>query len=286
MSYSGDEPLEYVIGELKAKLPELQRMLDDGVHAATLLGTVEMLSVLVGKYEAGLIAESGEGVVAPDDAAACWDGITRPETLTAEGASVRHEIADAGKRSNWPRLLALLSEHRTLVNTVRPGGAALYAPLHHAAYGGAPAEVVERLLELGAWRTLQNARGERPSDVAHRRGHDRLTRVLEPELKRRVPVGVLRVIQAHFHDVIRERAAELVKEHALRLPELEPLLEMDQKEVWFAIPGMYGGFNFRLAEEGVEAKLVALSWCRVVEGSGQRHEITSSGSKLVAEGFV
>jgi hypothetical protein len=28
--------------------------------------------------------------------------------------------------------------------------------------------VVERLIELGAWRTLQNTRGERPVDVAER----------------------------------------------------------------------------------------------------------------------
>jgi hypothetical protein len=49
---------------------------------------------------------------------------------------------------------------------------------------------------------------------------------------------------------------------------------------------MYGGFSYRLGAAGVEAKLVSESWCRVAEGSGQRHEITSAGSRLVAEGFV
>jgi hypothetical protein len=32
--------------------------------------------------------------------------------------------------------------------------------------------------------------------------------------------------------------------------------------------------------------LVSESWCRVVDGSGQPHEVTSAGSRLFAEGFV
>jgi hypothetical protein len=54
------------------------------------------------------------------------------------------------------------------------------------------------------------------------------------------------------------------------------------------VPGMYGGFSYRLEVAGVEAKLVSESWSRVVDGSGQRHEITSAGSQLVEveEGFV
>ena len=56
--------------------------------------------------------------------------------------------------------------------------------------------------------------------------------------------------------------------------------------MWFAVPGMYGGFSYRLEAGGVRPKLVSESWCRVVDGSGQRHEITPGGSQLVDEGFV
>ena len=93
-------------------------------------------------------------------------------------------------------------------------------------------------------------------------------------------------IQSRFHDVILGRAAEHVRSASLRLPELEPLLEHELQSVWFAIPGMYGGFSYQLRSDGVEAVLVSESWCRVVDGSGQRHEVTSAGSKLVEEGFV
>jgi hypothetical protein len=109
---------------------------------------------------------------------------------------------------------------------------------------------------------------------------------LKPRLKRRVPIGVLLKIQSQFHNIIRGRAAEQVERAGLRLPELEPLLELKAQNTWFAVPGMYGGFSYQLRSEGVEAVLVSESWCRVVDGSGQRHEVTSSGSTLVDEGFV
>lgn len=103
---------------------------------------------------------------------------------------------------------------------------------------------------------------------------------------RHVPEESLLAIQRHFHEVIRGRAAELIDQAGLKLPELAPLLSSDAPDAWFQIPGMYGGFRYRLEGEGERAKLVTESWCRVVEGSGQRHEITADGSKLVAEGFV
>jgi hypothetical protein len=215
-----------------------------------------------------------------------WDGMTQSETLGDTLANARQKLANAARGYNWAHVLAILTEHPEFVNATRPGGRSLYAPLHQAAHGGASVEVVQRLLDLGAWRTLQNARGERPVDVATRMSRQHLLSVLEPEYKRHVPLGILLKIQSHFHAVIRERAARLIEEHALRLPELEALLEMERIKLWFPIPGMAGGFSYWLEEVGVEAKLVADSWCRVVDGSGQRREITSTGSQLVDEGFV
>ena len=214
------------------------------------------------------------------------DGITQNETLNEEAAQARHALADAAKNGNWPHLFELLSEHGEWINATRPGGSAWYAPLHQAAWHGAPVAVVERLVMLGAWRTHQNARGERPVDVAARRGHRHLVGTLAPERKRSVPLGVLLKVQGHFHNVIRVRVEELVKKHRLRLPELEPLLETERPRMWFAVPGMYGGFSYRLEADGLQPKLFSESWCRVAGGSGQRHEITPRGSKLVEEGFV
>ncbi len=56
--------------------------------------------------------------------------------------------------------------------------------------------------------------------------------------------------------------------------------------IWLPIPGMAGGFHYWLARGTPDPLLVTTSWSRMADGSGQRHEITPYGSRLVAEGFV
>jgi hypothetical protein len=63
-------------------------------------------------------------------------------------------------------------------------------------------------------------------------------------------------------------------------------LEFRECKFWFAVPGMYGGFNYWLEGEGTGTRLISESWSRVVGGSGQRHEVTMLDSQLVEEGFV
>jgi hypothetical protein len=103
---------------------------------------------------------------------------------------------------------------------------------------------------------------------------------------RALPEATMRAIQHHFHKVILARSAALVQLHALQLPDLAPLLTQDERKGWFDIPGMYGGFSYWLESDGVEPKLIVESWSRVAEGSGQRHEVTAHGSKLIEQGFV
>ena len=101
-----------------------------------------------------------------------------------------------------------------------------------------------------------------------------------------IPSDTLSVIQHHFHDVIRDRAAKLIDENKVALPELSLLLMAKEPKAWFPIPGIYGGFSYWFEGDGEKTKLVTESWSRVVWGSGQRHEITAEGSSLVDEGFV
>lgn len=214
-----------------------------------------------------------------------WDGVKRAQTLQKDELALRQQLASAAKSYKWHDVLALLSKRPDIVNTTRPDGTALYAPLHQAAHGGAPLEVVEKMLELGAWRTLRNARGERAVEVAWTHKHVHLLAALRPRYKHQVPSSVMIRLQKNFHKVIRGRVEKLVEEHNLRLPELEPLLELEEPRMWFEVPGMYGGFHYWLEPNSVNTKLISESWCRVVEGSEERHEITWSGSKLVKNGF-
>lgn len=204
---------------------------------------------------------------------------------------LRHSIADFAKQGDWDNLLRVLTTDRkdteVLVNLTRPSSKALYSPLHQAAFNAAPVPVVQSLIDLGAWRTLRNADHERPLDVALRRGSSKLFEILTPIHETEVDLDELETIQFYFHAVIRGRADRLVNEHRLRLPELEPVLERRGSKFWFPVPGMTGGFSYWLdAQNFKRPTLVSESWCRVVHGSGERHEISSIGLALVDRGFV
>jgi hypothetical protein len=117
-------------------------------------------------------------------------------------------------------------------------------------------------------------------------GRHHLVPLLTPQLSREVPVEQLQALTHHFHALIRQRASELVRQHALRLPELEPLLETQVRKVWFPIPGMYGGFVYWLDEIADRTVLITESWSRVVGDSGECHVVSPSGFLLLESGFV
>jgi len=211
-----------------------------------------------------------------------WDGVTLRSDQQEWVLAQRDQLADAAQAGDWPTVLDLLGGHGDWVNTGRVGGRSWYTPLHQAGWHPAPIPVVDRLVALGAWRTLRNAEGQRAVDIAVGRGHRRVIEALAPVIHHPVPTARLILFQEHLHELIRARAGGLITDQRLRLPELEPLTELKNPVGWFAVPGMYGGFNYRL--EG--ADLVVESWSRVVEGSGQRHTIGASGPRLTAEGFV
>ena len=217
----------------------------------------------------------------------------------------RRKVIDSAKSANWSTMLQTLNHsdlleeitesdighyrrsHR-LINCTRTGGKAWYTPLHHAAWNGAPQSVVQELLDLGAWRTLRNSRGERPVDVALRRRHRHLIDMLTPEYPRPVSEWSIERIGIYFHAVMLGRAAKQIRENRLRLPQLAPLLEYRECTCWCTVRGMGGGFSywFEFSEEDNEPKLVSESWCRMVQGSGERHEVTANGLMMTESGFV
>lgn len=118
----------------------------------------------------------------------------------------------------------------------------------------------------------------------------------EPVAMEPIPAPTLRAIEQHLYEVIRVRAARLIDKHNWPMPSLGAMLAgkatdlfrpahgsaQGSAEVWFfPIPGMYGGFRLRWVAGGEGARLEAVSFCRVVSGSRQRHEITAQGSALV-----
>lgn len=211
-----------------------------------------------------------------------WDGATLRTTYKDGYQAKRDEFADLARDGKWPEVLERLAAQPSLVNAWRPGGASWYTVVHQAAWHGADESVVRSLLAYRPWLTLRTAAGDRPLDIALRNGHGHLAPLLTPVINNPVPTDLLAALQKHFHEVIRGRAAHLVDGEQLRLPELDVLTELEKPAMWFAVPGMYGGFRYAL--DG--AALVVESWIRVVGGSGEQHRITVDGAVLTDRGFV
>lgn len=206
-----------------------------------------------------------------------WDGVTLRTGYTPEEAGRRDQIADAARKGLWPQLLALLDTGR--VNRTRPGGTEGFAPLHQVAWHGAPVEVAQRLVELGAWRLLRTASGHTPLAIARQRGHQHLAGVLEPVVRHPLADDVLRGLEEHLTMLIRGgRYADFVLRQQLRLPQLAPITELTVPKLWFPVPGQYGGIEIEL--QGTELMVTNSSRAG---GWSLRYRVTPSSVEFVEE---
>lgn len=97
------------------------------------------------------------------------------------------------------------------------------------------------------------------------------------------PTGGIARLEEPFHALVHARLAELGIDAPDELPRLADPLPTEDAPAWFPVPGMYGGFSYWGRAEG---GLIVESWSRVVEGSGERHEVTAAGHVLLDRGFV
>lgn len=210
---------------------------------------------------------------------AVWDGTTKGERLFEKHLLRLNLLADAADRGDWLQMLTLLDDSWYSPNDRRPGDAARDTLLHRAARGGAPITIVEQLIAMGAWRTIRNAKGQRPVDLALQSQHLHLFGILEPEIRHPVPADTLAALQARFHEQIMDIADDLIEEGELLMPELEILTELDPPCMTFPISGMYGGFRYWLDTTGETITLEAESRSRICTGSKTRYSITTNGCK-------
>lgn len=141
--------------------------------------------------------------------------------------------------------------------------------------------MVERLVDMGAWRTLRANDGRRALDVAHDRGHNHLLEALQPVPLLTVDEDVLAGLDLHLAAVVEGRIRPQL-DVQLRHPQCAVLTEIEGRTLWYPVPGMYGGFKVELRED----HLYVESWMRPVDGSGQGHLVTRDGAILARTGFV
>lgn len=220
-----------------------------------------------------------------------WPGVIDASLLKEEVVARNRRLADAAKAARWAEVFEVLDLQWVSVNQWRLGGSSWYAPLHQAAWHGASSSVVAGLLERGALRSLPTRDGQTAYDLARSRGHlhllEQLTppdHELTPERTAALDAGLASVIDGRLKlpEGIAESYGKPLQE-CLRYPPVVVLPECPDQWLWFAVPGMYGGFSITLMKGNY---LFVESWIRVVGGSGQAHVITHEGVTLVEEGFV
>ena len=220
-----------------------------------------------------------------------WPGVLDPTLLKEEVVTRNHRLADAAKAARWSEVFEVLDLPWVSVNQWRVGGSSWFAPLHQAAWHGASDTVVSSLLKRGALRSLRTRDDRTPYDVAHARGHEHLLELLAPvqtsltaERAAALDRGLTSVIDGRLRlpEGIADSYGKPLEE-CLRYPPVEVLPECPDGRLWFAVPGMYGGFSIALMKGSY---LYVESWIRVVGDSGMAHVITQEGVTLVDEGFV
>jgi hypothetical protein len=100
------------------------------------------------------------------------------------------------------------------------------------------------------------------------------------------PAGELERVQAHFHQLIRSRAGDRLEAPDSNLPRLSRDQGSEDEPAWFPVEGMDGGFKYWWDAAAPGLRLMSESWSRLAAGSGQLHEITPGGARLLGEGFV
>jgi hypothetical protein len=93
-------------------------------------------------------------------------------------------------------------------------------------------------------------------------------------------------IEGHFHDLIRSRAGDRLGAQAASLPGLSAAAGTEEEPAVFRVEGMDGVIKYWWDSSAPGRRLMSESWSRQVSGSGQLHEVTPAGARLLAEGFI
>lgn len=167
-------------------------------------------------------------------------------------------LADYAKSGKWAKVLQLLRPDNHLVNVNQswPGDASRSTVLHRAAESGAPDDVVSALIDRGALRSLRNADGLTPYEIAvHAGGSDSQAEMLRPvpsPFVARESAALDAIVAGVIDHYIQPIFGSHDLRRILRYPPVEVLHEPPGQELWMQVPYMMGGFRITLREGHVE----------------------------------
>lgn len=216
-----------------------------------------------------------------------WNGIFDAEVFSQDYLKRRNLLADSAKGYAWHSVIDLIeasNKHPTEsdANVCRPSGATFYTPLHQAARAGAPIGVVEKLLQLGAWKTLRTVDGYTAYDIAVQYKYEHLYGILQPEYDFEFSLAELKKIEENLHNSIKQGPArDIIADKKLRLPSIEPMCEKGNKSMYFKVYGAYGGYKLWIDNSESKLTLYAFFSSRVFDEGGYLYKITEDECRLL-----
>src|SRR4051794_18224518 len=126
-----------------------------------------------------------------------FEGVTKSTTIRKELAKSWLKVFSLIKSDQWET--AFENSLAGFVNCFELDDDSRNTLLHYAAQRNAPIEIIEKMINLGAWRNVRNSKGEKPIDSAILAGNLHLLEVLKPIYVRTVPLEILSKIEQNFH---------------------------------------------------------------------------------------
>lgn len=183
-----DTPGHKAVGHSGGNSTAYRRYLDDRMTIIVLHNGVLDPDSLISSIASIVLRAPGDA--GPSAQERLWDASRSGDTTAIEralagGADIQAldtRTSKNGRRAlNW----AAANDHPEAIRLLLARGAAIdatnntgFTALHHAAESNSP-RAAEALLKAGANRALRNSNGERPADVARRKGHADLAATIE-----------------------------------------------------------------------------------------------------------
>ncbi len=217
----------------------------------------------------------------------CYTGYINKSFFLPDFVELNQREFDLIEKKDWQSFELLIVQIPDWANRLKLGDSSFQNILHHLVLQNAPVDLVQKVVEAGAWRSETNIMGHTPYQLALKLGLDNLLPILTPTFDRHYDAAVFEKMEEHLHHLIRswvkEKKRILPERTHFKLPKLTVLLESEKNALFFQIPGMYGGFRYYFNPD--YQSLTVYRFVRIASGIGVEYLITPDQVEILRQGL-